>query len=182
MSATYPRVGLFGLMAEFDSPKTLIAAIEKVRGDGYTQVEAYTPYPMEDVFEALDLPRSRLPLIVLLGGILGAIAGFGLQYWSSVIAYPLNVGGRPLNSWIAFIPVTFETTVLVAAGAAVLGMFFLNGLPMPYHPLFNVRRFKLASRDRYFLAIAAEDPVFDRRETADLLRGLGPIEVSEVEH
>jgi hypothetical protein len=180
--ATYPRVGLFGLVAEFDSPKSLIAAINKVRAGGYRNIEAYTPYPMEDVFEALELPPSKLPLIVLLGGIIGAVAGFGLQWWSSVIAYPLHVAGRPLNSWIAFIPVTFETTVLIAAGSAVLGMFILNGLPMPYHPLFNVQRFKLASRDRYFLAIDAEDPQFDREQTAELLRGLDPIEVSEVEH
>jgi hypothetical protein len=180
--ATYPRVGLFGLVAEFDSPKSLIAAIKKVRAGGYRKIEAYTPYPMEDVFEALELPPSKLPLIVLLGGIIGAVAGFGLQWWSSVIAYPLHVAGRPLNSWIAFIPVTFETTVLIAAGSAVLGMFILNGLPMPYHPLFKVQRFKLASRDRYFLAIDAEDPQFDREQTAELLRGLDPIEVSEVEH
>ncbi len=174
------RQPLFGLMAEFGGPRRLIRAIEAAREAGYTELEAYTPYPIEEVWEALGQHKSRLPAIVLGGGILGAILGFGLQYWTSVIAYPLNIGGRPLNSWPAFIPVTFEMTILVATFFTVLGMFALNGLPQPYHPVFNVERFALASRDRYFLCIAAWDPVFDRKGTADFLQDQQPAEVSEV--
>ncbi len=134
----------FALMAEFHSSGELIHAIRESHKAGYKQLEAYTPYPIEEVWEELGHHRSWLPLIVLVGGIVGCLAGFFLQYWSSVINYPLNVGGRPLNSWMAFIPVTFETTILFAAGAAVLGMFALNKLPMPYHPVFNVERFARA--------------------------------------
>ena len=170
----------FALMAEFRSSKELVRAIREAREAGYTQLEAYTPYPIEEVWEELGHHRSWLPLIVLIGGIFGACFGFFLQYWVSVINYPMNIGGRPLNSWIAFIPVTFETTILFAAGAAVLGMFALNKLPMPYHPVFNVERFALASRDRYFLAIARWDPKFDRQATEEFLHRLAPQEVSEV--
>jgi len=176
------RVGLFALMAEFAGPRRLLTAVERCREEGYSVLEAYTPYPIEEVSEALGHHKSKLPLIVLIGGIVGCVAGFGLQYWTSVVAYPLNVGGRPLNSWIAFIPVTFETTVLVAALAAVLGMLALNRLPMPYHPVFNVPRFALASRDRYFLAIHVSDPRFDREGTRRFLEGLEPVEVSDVEN
>ncbi len=171
----------FALMAEFHSSKELIGAIREAHKAGYKELEAYTPYPIEEVWEELGHHRSWLPLIVLIGGIFGCLAGFLLQYWASVINYPLNVGGRPLNSWVAFIPVTFETTVLFAAGAAVLGMFALNKLPMPYHPVFNVERFALASRDRYFLAIGAWDPLFDRVETEQFLQTLNPQEVALVE-
>jgi len=171
---------LFGLMAEFGGPRRLIRAIEAAREAGYSEMEAYTPYPIEEVWEALGHHKSKLPAIVLAGGILGAILGFGLQYWTSVIAYPLNIGGRPLNSWPAFIPVTFEMTILVATFFTVLGMLALNGLPQPYHPVFNVERFALASRDRYFLCIASWDPKFDRKTTAEFLHEQEPAEVSEV--
>lgn len=171
----------FALMAEFHSSKELIQAIRASHDAGYTKLEAYTPYPIEEVWEELGHHKSWLPLIVLIGGIFGLLAGFFLQYWASVINYPLNVGGRPLNSWVAFIPVTFETTVLFAAVAAVLGMFALNKLPMPYHPVFGVERFALASRDRYFLAIAAWDPRFDRVETEQFLQTLNPHEVALVQ-
>lgn len=174
------RLPLFGVMAEFGGPRRLIRAIEAAREAGYTEMDAFTPYPIEEVWEALGHHKSKLPPIVLAGGILGALLGFGLQYWSSVIAYPLNIGGRPLNSWPAFIPVTFEVTILVATFFTVLGMFALNGLPQPYHPVFNVERFKLASRDRYFLCIGSWDPLFDRRATADFLQDQDPAEVSEV--
>ena len=172
---------VWGLMAEFQTPQGLLDAIHRVREAGYRRVEAYTPYPMEEVSEALDLHRSRLPLIVLIGGIVGALGGYGLQYWVNLIEYPLNIGGRPLHSWPAFIVPTFETTILCAALSAVLGMFALNGLPQPYHPVFNVPRFAAASRDRFFLVIEASDPRFDPRATAELLRGLSPSEVAEVE-
>ncbi len=180
MSAPPTSKRSFALMAEFRSSKELVHAIREAREAGYTQLEAYTPYPIEEVWEELGHHRSWLPLIVLIGGIFGACFGFFLQYWVSVINYPMNIGGRPLNSWIAFIPVTFETTILFAAGAAVLGMFALNKLPMPYHPVFNVERFALASRDRYFLAIARWDPMFDRQATEEFLHRLAPQEVSEV--
>lgn len=172
---------IYGLIAEFGSRRQLIDAVRKTRAAGYTRMEAYTPYPIEELNEALGHHRSRLPLLVLLGGIFGALAGFGLQYWVSVIAYPVNVGGRPPNSWIAFIPVTFETTILFAAFAAVLGMLALNRLPMPYHPVFGVERFKLVSRDRYFLALDARDPLFDEEATRGFLHSLAPTEVNRLD-
>jgi hypothetical protein len=171
---------LHGLMAEFSSSRKLIQAIRKTRGEGYSKLDAYTPYPIEEVWEELGHHRSRLPAIVLVGALLGIALGFGLQYWTSAIAYPHNIGGRPLNSWVAFIPITFEVTILVATIFAVVGMFLLNRLPMPYHPVFNVDRFALASRDRYFLCIEADDPEFDPHSTAEFLRALEPTEVSEV--
>src|ERR1044071_2974071 len=175
------RPRLWGLMAEFGEPQGLIDAAHRARAAGYRKVEAYTPYPIEAVSEALGLHRSKLPLIVLVGGILGALGGYLLQYWINVWEYPLNIGGRPFHSWPAFIVPTFETTILCAALSSVLGMFFLNGLPQPYHPVFNVERFAAASRDRFFLVIEAADPQFDRRGTEDFLRGLSPSEVAEVE-
>jgi hypothetical protein len=176
------RPPIHGLLAEFTEPNELIAAARATHDAGYTRVDVYTPYPIEEVSEALHLKRSGLPLLVLIGGIIGGLAGFGLQYWVATTAYPVNVGGRPFNSWPAFIPITFETTVLVAALFAVLGMLALNGLPMPYHPVFNVPRFALASRDRFFLCIEAADPKFDREGTRRFMERLVPREVSEVDH
>jgi len=173
---------LYGLMAEFSSPEAVIGAAKRAREEGYCELDAYTPFPIEALAEALGHHHSKLPLIVLLGGLLGAVAGFGLQYWTSVIDYPLNVGGRPFNSWPAFIVPTFECTILGASLAAVFGMFFVNGLPMPYHPVFNVPRFAQASRDHYFLVIKAKDGKFDRKATRAFLESLGPGEVADVEH
>jgi hypothetical protein len=174
--------GLYGLMAEFHDPAEIVKAAHQVHEAGYTKVDAYTPYPIEELSEALELHRSPLPLMVLGGGILGALAGYGLQYWSSVIAYPLNIGGRPLHSWPAFIVPSFETTILFAAGTAVLGMLALNRLPEPHHPVFNAPGFAMASRDKFFLCIEAEDPRFDEAETRKLLESLpGGPSVSEVE-
>jgi hypothetical protein len=172
---------LYGLMAEFDSPQKLIRACEEARKAGYKRLGAYTPYPMEEVWEAIGHHRSKLPLIVLGGGLVGALGGFFFQYWASVQAYPMNIGGRPLNSWVAFIVPAFETTILFAAFAAVLGMFFLNGLPQPYHPAFNVQRFAEASRDRYFLMVTTKDKIFEPESVRKLLEGLDPMEVNEVE-
>jgi hypothetical protein len=172
---------LYGLMAEFARPQELIDAARQAREAGYSKLDAYTPYPMEEVSEALGHHHSRLPLIVLVGGIVGALTGYLLQYWVNVYEYPMNVGGRPYHSWPAFIVPTFETTILFAALSAVLGMFALNGLPQPYHPVFNVPRFAAASRDRFYLVIEAADPKFDREATATFLRGLEPSEVAEVE-
>jgi hypothetical protein len=176
------RPPIHGLMAEFSEPNELIAAVRRAREAGYRQLDAYTPYPIEEVSEALGFHHNRLPLLVLIGGILGGLGGYGLQYWASVIEYPINVGGRPFHSWVSFIPITFECTVLVAALTAVLGMLALNGLPMPYHPVFNVPRFALATRDRFFLCIEGTDPLFDRDTTRRFLERQVPRSISEVEH
>src|SRR5947209_984650 len=131
----------YGVIAEFPDPERLISAIHRTRAEGYEIIEAYTPYPIEEVWEAIGHPKSRVPLLVLIGGLLGCAGGYGLQYWVSAVTYPLNIGGRPFHSWPAFIPVTFECTILIAGLFAVLGMLILNGLPMPYHPVFQVPRF-----------------------------------------
>ena len=171
---------LYGLMAEFATPTALVQAAECARLEGYRQMDAYSPIPIEELSEALGLRRTRLPILVFLGGLLGGIAGYGLEYWTQAIAYPLNVGGRPYNSWPQYIPVTFETTVLGAALSAFVGMWALNKLPMPYHPVFNVPAFARASRDRFFLCIETTDPRFDRYQTAKFLESLHPVGVSEV--
>ncbi len=176
------RPPIYGMMAEFETPTELVVAIRKARAAGYRLMDAYTPFPVEEVAEALQIHERRLPLLVLIGGIVGCIGGYALQYYLSVIAYPINIGGRPLHSWPAFIPITFETTVLVAALTTVFGMLALNGLPMPYHPVFNVPRFALASRDRFFLCIEATDPQFDREATRRFLERLDPRSIAEVEH
>jgi hypothetical protein len=169
-------------MAEFENPTDLVTAAHRAYEEGYRKMDAYTPFPIEELDEALGFRHTRLPLLVLIGGLIGCIGGFMLQYYTSVINYPLNIGGRPLNSWPAFIPVTFETTILCAALTAVLGMLALNGLPMPYHPVFNVPRFALATRDRFFLCIEATDPKFEREATSAFLERLIPRVVYEVEH
>ncbi len=171
---------IHGLMAEFDDPSSLVAATERAHREGYRRMDAYSPFPIEELSEALHFHDRRLPLIVLIGGICGGLGGYLLQYWTTAIDYPLNVGGRPLHSWPAFIPVTFECTILVAALSAVLGMLALNGLPMPYHPVFNVPRFALASRNRFFLCIEATDPKFDLEATRRFLETLSPREVATV--
>ncbi len=176
-----PALPPYGLMAEFGSPAALVAAARSAYEHGYRRMDAYSPYPIEELWEAIGHHHSPLPKIVLAGGIAGCLGGYLMQYWISVVNYPLNVGGRPLHSWPAFIPPTFETTILAAAITAVLGMLALNGLPTPYHPVFNVERFALASRDRYFLCIEARDPKFDRQATEEFLRNLLPTHVSEVE-
>jgi hypothetical protein len=167
-------------MAEFDNPTALVQAATKARLAGYRQMDAYSPIPIEELNEALDLRRTRLPLLVLLGGIAGGIGGFMLQVWASAVAYPFNVGGRPIISWPQFIPVTFETTVLGAALSAFFGMWALNKLPQPYHPVFNVEAFTRASTDRFFLVIETSDPRFDRAATWTFLEAMHPVGVSEV--
>jgi len=173
---------IYGLMAEFGDATTLVEATRRARAEGYRRMDAFSPFPIHELFDALDAHDRRLPLAVLGGGIVGMLGGFGLCYWTSVIAYPLNVGGRPLNSWPSFIPVTFETTILLAALTAVIAMIALNGLPMPYHPVFNVERFVSGgSRDRLFLVIESTDEKFDRENTKAFLQSLGAREVNEVE-
>ena len=176
------KTGIYGVMAEFDSPTALVSATRAAYGHGYEKLDAYTPFPIEELSDILRLHKNRLPLIVLIGGILGGLAGYLLQYFVTVIYFPINVGGRPLHSWPAYIIITFELTVLFACLAAFTGMLALCGLPMPYHPVFNVPRFASASRDRFFLCIEAEDPMFDPAETFGFLETLGAREVSEVEH
>ena len=173
---------LYGLMAEFDAPGPLIAATEKAHQAGYRKMDAYAPYPIEELVHALGHHHSKLPLMVLVGGVIGAFAGLGLQIYVNAIAYPLNIGGKPVLSWPAFVPVTFEMTILCASLTAVLGMLALNGLPTPYHPVFNLPRFSAASRDRYVLCIEAVDPRFHADGTRQFLESQTPTEVSEVEY
>ena len=175
-----PAPTLYGLMAEFDTPSGLVEAATNARLAGYRKMDAYSPIPIEELNEALDLRRTRLPLLVLLGGIAGGIGGFTLQAWASALAYPMNIGGRPLISWPQFIPVTFETTVLGAALTAFIGMWALNKLPQPYHPVFNCEAFTRASTDRFFLVIETSDPRFDRTGTRRFLETMHPVGVSEV--
>ena len=181
MAKGTPRSRVYGLMAEFESPTALVAAAHHVHDAGYRIVDGYTPYPIEELHEALHIHDKRLPMLVLTGGLVGCFGGYGLQYWVSVIEYPIIVAGRPLHSWPAFIPVTFECTILAAALTAVLGMLALNGLPQPFHPVFNVPRFALASRNRFFLCIEARDPKFDVNDTRQFLQSLGAREVTIVE-
>lgn len=176
------KPAIYGLMTEFDNPQDLLAAAQRAHEEGYRQMDAYTPFPVRGLAEAIGFQRTGLPMLVLIGGIMGGVGGYFLQYWISAIDYPINVGGRPLNSWPSFVPVTFELTILVAAFAAVLGMLALNGLPMPYHPVFNVPEFELATRNRFFLCIEAADPRFDREGTKRFLEGLKPRGLFEVEH
>lgn len=182
MKARTPAPPIYGLMAEFSDPHDVVAAARRVREAGYRKVDAFSPYPIEELSEALDFHHSKLPLLVLMGGIAGLVGGYALEYWVSVIEYPLNIGGRPFHSWVAFIPPAYETTILLAALTAVLGMLALNGLPEPYHPVFNVPRFALASKDRFFILIEATDPKYDHDETWGFLVKCGARVVSEVDH
>ena len=168
-------------MAEFENPTDLVAAAQKVYSLGYRRINGYSPYPIEELSEAIGFTKTSLPLIVFIGGVIGGLSGFFMQYWIEVIDYPINVGGKPTNSWPAFIPITFEMTVLFAAFSAVLGMLILNKLPQPYHPVFNLPNFALATRDRFFLAIEANDAKFNHAEVVDLLKSLNAVAVNDVE-
>ncbi len=173
---------LYGLMAEFDTPTALVRATQAAYDAGYRRMDAYSPFPIEEASEALGFHKTRVPLIVLMGGLLGGLSAYALQYWINVIAYPLNVGGKPWHSWPAFIIPTFEMTVLFGGLAGVFGMFALNGLPMPYHPVFNVERFSAVTRDRFFLCVEAADPQFDLIQTHEFMEKLKPLSISEVPH
>jgi hypothetical protein len=178
----WDRHGLYGLMAEFEQPEQLLVAAQRAYDAGYRKMDAYSPMPVEGLAEAIGFKRNWVSLVVLIGGLSGCVGGFGLLWWIAVIAYPHNVGGRPFDSWPAFIPITFECTVLLAALSSVVGMLAMNKLPMPYHPVFNVTEFaKRASIDRFFLCIEANDPKFDRQKTKAFLLELNPEEVAEVD-
>lgn len=171
---------LYGVMAEFETAQACVDAARRVVAAGLTKVEAYTPVPVEELNDILHRTRTRLPQAVLAGGLTGMAAGFALQYWASVIEYPLNVGGRPLASWPSFVVPSYELTILFAALTATFAMIFANRLPQPYHPVFNVPRFSLASSDKFFLVVEAIDPRFDRHATARLFEGLGARGVYDV--
>ncbi len=165
---------LYGLMAEYDDADEFLAACEKVRDAGFTKMDGFAPFPVHGMSEALGLPQSKLPAMILTGGILGGLAGFFMLYYANVISYVWNIGGRPPNSWPAWIPITFETTVLGAGFTAVFGMILLNGLPQPYHPVFNVKAFEQASQTRFFVLIETADPKFDLLETAKFFQTMTP--------
>jgi len=170
----------YGWMAEFDNPERLLDAARNAHENGYRTMDAYSPFAIEGLDEALGETKDWLPLLVLVGGIVGGLAAFSMQYFANVIQFPLIIGGRPYNSWPSFIPITFELTILGAALAAVLGMLGLNGLPTPYHPVFGVPRFELASRQAFFLCIESRDPKFDSEKTKQFLESLKPVGVYEV--
>jgi hypothetical protein len=172
---------LYGVMAQFDNPSALVTAARETYAAGYRQINGYSPFPIEELTEAIGFKRTVLPLIVLAGGVIGGLGGFFMQYWMEVVDYPINVGGKPFNSWPAFIPITFECTILVAAFAAVLGMLALNKLPQPYHPVFNAPNFALATRDSFFLVIEAKEPKFERDDVVRFLKTLEAREVVDVE-
>jgi len=173
-------VAIHGLMAEFQTHGQLLAAARQARERGYRRMDGYTPFPVEGLPEALGLKRTLVPLAVLLGGIFGGVGGFFMQWYANVISYPLDIGGRPLDTWPAFIPITFELTILCAALAAFFSSLAMNRLPQPYHPVFNASHFKRASTDRFFLCIEAGDPLFDANETRNFLAGLGAESIEEV--
>lgn len=172
--------GIYGLIAEFRTGDALLEAAKRARDDGYRNLEAYAPYPVEGIAEAVGFKRNRVPLITLLGGFAGGLGGYFLQWYSAVIDYPINVGGRPLHSWPSFIPATFELTILGAALAAVFGMLAMNGLPRLNHPVFNAPDFGQVTRNRFFLCLPARDPHFDGKRSMEFLQGLKPMSVAEV--
>jgi hypothetical protein len=173
---------IYGLMAQFDNPTTIVEAANKAYQSGYRRMDAFSPFPIEELSEAIGFKRNMVSPIVFTGGLIGFFTALGMLYYLTAIDYPLNVGGRPLGSWPAFIPITFELTVLFASLSAVFGMLLLNGFPRPHHPVFNIPSFDRASQDRFFLLIEADDPKFDIEQTRSFLQSLNPVEVSDVEY
>lgn len=175
------KLPMYGLIAQFDTADGVLNAAQRAYTAGYREMDAYTPFPVEGLAEAIGFHQTYVPLLCLVGGLIGCTGGFFLQWWPNVIGYPLNIGGRPYNSWPQFIPITFELTVLLAGLATVFGMLALNGFPEPYHPVFNAKNFELASRDKFFLCIEARDEIFDAQKTREFLLSLNAHEVSEIE-
>ncbi len=172
---------LYGIVAQYGSPEAIQAAARKVRDHGYTKIEAYTPFFVPDLDEDLGHKPSRLGFVVLAMGMCGFIFGFGMQWWANVEYYPLNIGGRPLNSWPNFIVITFECTILFSAFTAGLFMLAKNGLPEYYHSIFNTPGFENATRDKFFLCVEADDQNFDTSEVMSVLNSTNPETISEVE-
>jgi len=171
---------IYGLMAEFDTPGQVVAAAHKTHAAGYRKIDAYSPFPIEELAEAIGFHHNGVAPLVLAGGAVGCLTGYLMQWWIATVSYPVNIGGRPFHSWPSFIVVTFELTILFAVLTAVFGMLALNGLPMPYHPTFNVPRFALASKDKFFLIIFSSDPKYSSTETREFLESLKPHSISEV--
>jgi hypothetical protein len=171
---------IYGVMAEFDTATDLVDAANKLRLAGYTKTDAFSPFPLHEIDEALGIKRSILPLLVFGGGITGLLSGIGLQVFVHYIDYPLNIGGRPYLSWVSFVPPSYELTILLAGFTAVFGMLFLNGLPSPYHPVFNVPRFALATREKFFLIIESKDPIYEYNDARKFMESLKPQEVFDV--
>ena len=182
MSHAVVAPAIYGLMAEFETPTELVNACKAAYAEGYRDMDAYSPFPIEEASEAIGFHKTAVPLVTLVGGLLGGLSGFALQYWINVIAYPLNIGGKPYDSWPAFIVPTFEMTILFAGIIGMFGMFALNGLPQPYHPVFNVDRFSNATRNRFFLCLEATDPKFDLTGTHQFMERMKPLSISEVPH
>lgn len=175
-----PQPTTYGLLARFPDTAALVKAAEELRGRGYQQIDAYSPFPVEGLAEAIGFPKTGMSLVVLIGCIVGGAIGFAMQWWVAVVAYPLNIGGRPLNSWPSCLPITFELTILGGALSAVLGMLALNGLPCLYHQLFEIDEFRRATSDAFFLAVKVTDPRFDAVETRRLLTDANAVEVWDV--
>ena len=173
---------IYGLLAEFDTPTEIVVAARKAHAEGYRRMDAYSPFPVEGLAESIGFAHNRVALVCLIGGLLGLATAYVLQYWINYIAYPLNIGGRPFHSWPSFIIVTFELTILFGGLSAAIGMIVMNGLPLPYHPIFNVESFSAASRDKFFLCIEAADPKFERESTHAFLSSLDPRAITEVPH
>ena len=171
---------IYGMMAEFDSASDLVAAARKTHEAGYRKLDAYSPFPVEELAEVIGFHTNRVALVTLIGAIIGGVSGYLMQYWMNGVNYPVIVGGKPPHSWPAFIPITFEMTILLGGISAVLGMLALNGLPMPYHPVFNVPRFAMATKDRFFLIVFSTDPKYSPSGTRQFLESLGPRTISEV--
>ncbi len=176
------RESIYGLMAEFETPEQVLEAARRTHAAGYRRIDAFTPIPVEGLAEAVGFDWTALPALVFVGGLLGGLSGFGMCWYANVISFPMNIGGKPYNSWPSWIPITFELTILGAALTAVFGMLALNGLPTPYHPTFNVERFELASTDRFFLCVKSKDEQFDLTQTKAFLESLKPHGVFEIEN
>jgi hypothetical protein len=171
---------IYGLMAEFDSADELLQAAHRTHDAGYRKIDAYSPFPIEGLADAIGFHKNRVSLVVLIGGLVGLMSAYGLQYWVAVITYPTNIAGRPYHSWPSFIIVTFELTILFGGLSSAIGMIILNGLPLPYHPVFNVPEFAKASENKFFLVVESADPQYDPARTRAFLGDLAPRMISEV--